>query len=791
MRTQWLTPSIMGCVAMLSIAVSGCGEGTAEIVEGDRSIVENVGTHQHGEVEYIESSEALLQRMDMTRIVTFEPDVPFTAVLLNVAAEQMPRMEYAYYRLDGSLSPFQELVIQHPESKHTDASIGLTEMGSKLLLKFGEGAETVTFLRAEFVSTASPEGDIHLDDDWEVDRDDASLDDAVIRLEARRSGAYRPSASALEAGRRQSIGYEGAPNWNPSRCGGSFRPGAKRLADFLVANFDGARSYGGYSCRQNTANRSKMSVHGTGRAIDLFVPLDRGDADNDLGDPIANWLIENAEAIGVQYFIWDRTSWGGSRSGDKIRSYGGPHPHHDHLHIELTSAGAEMRTPWFGNMGAGTDPGSSGGGSTGDAACNSRTLGRSVPHGEAVQMAYAACGGGTCNWAVCSNGSWDCTPSTDIGSATTHSHAQCAGRNQPSTNTGGGTTGGGTSQPTGAACTSRTLGRDVPSGSCVQMNYNSCGGTGTCQYAECQDGAWVCTAESNCSGQKFPHSDCAPPAPAPTGAECYSRTLGRDVPDGECVQMPYDACGGGTCNWAVCNDGAWSCTSQNSCGGAQHGHSNCGGGTNPSSNNTTGTGGTANVNDIGNPAGTFWITYYYKSNEANFSGADNTPIYDTSCNVIKQVPSSFASAACIEGSAKLDDGRVINYSRSCSCSNNPCSYCWDVVDQNQFPWGKGNRNNPLVPLRSLAVDTRVIANGTIIYLQEFDGVDIPQVGDLGGFKHDGCFRADDVGGAIIGDHFDVFSGTEEMHQALEGIFPTRTRLTTWVHADRHCDHLKE
>ena len=86
MRHQWLTPTILGCVATLAIAVSGCGEGTAEIVEGDETIVENVGTQQHGHVEYIESTDALLQRMDMTRIVTFEPDTPFTAVLLNVAA---------------------------------------------------------------------------------------------------------------------------------------------------------------------------------------------------------------------------------------------------------------------------------------------------------------------------------------------------------------------------------------------------------------------------------------------------------------------------------------------------------------------------------------------------------------------------------------------------------------------------------------------------------------------------------------------------------------------------------
>ena len=59
MRHQWLTPTILGCVATLAIAVSGCGEGTAEIVQGDPTIVENIGTQQHGDVEYIESTDAL------------------------------------------------------------------------------------------------------------------------------------------------------------------------------------------------------------------------------------------------------------------------------------------------------------------------------------------------------------------------------------------------------------------------------------------------------------------------------------------------------------------------------------------------------------------------------------------------------------------------------------------------------------------------------------------------------------------------------------------------------------
>jgi len=182
-------------------------------------------------------------------------------------------------------------------------------------------------------------------------------------------GRWVPDDAARRAGEAQSGGYEAAPAWDPSRCSGSLRGGTRALGDHLVATFGGASRYDGYNCRRNTADRSRMSVHGTGRALDVYVPLSGGDADNDLGDPIAHWLIEHATELGVQLIIWDRTKWNISYSGRKDRAYGGSHPHHDHLHIELTSDGAEGRTPWFG----GRDTPADSGGDTGetiDPECN-------------------------------------------------------------------------------------------------------------------------------------------------------------------------------------------------------------------------------------------------------------------------------------------------------------------------------------------------------------------------------------------------------------------------------------
>ncbi len=175
------------------------------------------------------------------------------------------------------------------------------------------------------------------------------------QLELSRNGRYVPPSDVKAAGEAQSGTYQSAGSWNGGRsCSGTFTAGARELGQYLVENF-GATSFEGYSCRRNTADRSRLSMHGTGRAIDVMIPLDRGQADNGLGDPVANYLIRNATEIGVQFFIWDRTKWNIRYSGRKDKSYGGPHPHHDHLHIELSAAGSQRSTPWFNRDSSASD----------------------------------------------------------------------------------------------------------------------------------------------------------------------------------------------------------------------------------------------------------------------------------------------------------------------------------------------------------------------------------------------------------------------------------------------------
>lgn len=167
---------------------------------------------------------------------------------------------------------------------------------------------------------------------------------------------YVVPSDVLAIGNAQNVPYTGAGSWRgTSGCGGSMSEGAIELKGYLAINFPQISQMGGYNCRHIVGNSSKMSVHATGRALDIHIPLVNGHANNASGDVVANWLITHAEEIGVQYIIWDRTQWTASRSaGNKARRYNGSHAHHDHLHIELSLDGGTASTPWF--SGAQTPP---------------------------------------------------------------------------------------------------------------------------------------------------------------------------------------------------------------------------------------------------------------------------------------------------------------------------------------------------------------------------------------------------------------------------------------------------
>ncbi|MBI1946091.1 MAG: hypothetical protein HYS27_10365 [Deltaproteobacteria bacterium] len=161
-----------------------------------------------------------------------------------------------------------------------------------------------------------------------------------------RAGRWQPSADVLAAGDAQQVGYNPAPSWDDgANCSGGATDGALTLRDHLLGYFPQIASVGIYNCRV-IAGTNSMSLHGVGRALDIMIPTVGGDADNDLGDPIAAWLIENAAAIGMQTIIWDHSIWRVTYD-PRIHEYTGSNPHVDHLHVEINVAAGNENQPWF------------------------------------------------------------------------------------------------------------------------------------------------------------------------------------------------------------------------------------------------------------------------------------------------------------------------------------------------------------------------------------------------------------------------------------------------------------
>jgi 3D (Asp-Asp-Asp) domain-containing protein len=160
--------------------------------------------------------------------------------------------------------------------------------------------------------------------------------------------------------------------------------------------------------------------------------------------------------------------------------------------------------------------------------------------------------------------------------------------------------------------------------------------------------------------------------------------------------------------------------------------------------------------------GTFEFTYYWVASEASYNGAKNTNVYDSQCTKLATVPRKFWDALKLEGTGKLNDGRLLNYAGPCGCARSPCFKALGA----DKPWGEGVQSRALEPYRSIAVDKTKIPYGSWMYIPELDGQVMPGDAPWGGWTHDGCVLAADTGSAIIGKHIDFFVGMKSSYTTL-------------------------
>lgn len=206
--------------------------------------------------------------------------------------------------------------------------------------------------------------------------DDAAPAPGTEALEqpVRVPGRWAPPADLIAIANAQFVPVVDPPPVNPGgRCAGPdllrdwcehpactrAHPGTSEIAEYILRRWPTTINSGVYGCRRNTNNGGFLSVHAVGRAIDISVPLSGGDADNTLGDEIANWLMTNAEHIGIQRVGWDGMWFNGERGfgarmcqrtcGDNDYPQGcwPCNPHVDHLHIEVSVDAANRNTRFF------------------------------------------------------------------------------------------------------------------------------------------------------------------------------------------------------------------------------------------------------------------------------------------------------------------------------------------------------------------------------------------------------------------------------------------------------------
>jgi 3D (Asp-Asp-Asp) domain-containing protein len=134
----------------------------------------------------------------------------------------------------------------------------------------------------------------------------------------------------------------------------------------------------------------------------------------------------------------------------------------------------------------------------------------------------------------------------------------------------------------------------------------------------------------------------------------------------------------------------------------------------------------------------------------------------SSCDPISEVSREFASQLRIQGTGKLRDGRVLNIWGHCPCGTSPC------FKVTAAQWGTAGSGRQLHPFRTVAVDPKVIKLGSLLHVPLLEGRTMPGRAPWGGFVHDGCVVADDVGGGIKGHQLDLFVGRKGWFLGMSG-----------------------
>lgn len=176
--------------------------------------------------------------------------------------------------------------------------------------------------------------------------------------------------------------------------------------------------------------------------------------------------------------------------------------------------------------------------------------------------------------------------------------------------------------------------------------------------------------------------------------------------------------------------------------------------------------------------GKFRNTYYDFPAESEFDG-ELVTLFNSACKPIADVKRAFHDAVCFQGSGVLAGGSVVSFAkRDCSCASEcPRSgqrICFEALDAQRYPWGRGATGKAITPLLTVAVDSDVVPLGTPIYIPEYEGLPRDRARTA---VHDGCFIAQDRGLKVKGEHVDIFTGDPAMTRLWNTLMPSNRGVT--------------
>lgn len=138
-------------------------------------------------------------------------------------------------------------------------------------------------------------------------------------------------------------------------------------------------------------------------------------------------------------------------------------------------------------------------------------------------------------------------------------------------------------------------------------------------------------------------------------------------------------------------------------------------------------------------------TLYMIALESDYPAGEETIFRTRDGKVLHRASKQFLAAAALQGTAQLNDGRLLMF-----VGRDNGSPRWKLSPHG---YAIGSSGCKLVPFRSAAVDKRIVPIGSKLIIEETRGMKLPN-----GKVHDGVWYAVDTGGRIRNNRVDLFVG---------------------------------